>query len=112
MSDGEMAVCRVAKRVNGSFLVEDCNLSLEYFLVKLTRESQHGTFQLLKSLIRHNHQMPHQAALSLYNYLIGYIMFNARNPRDMGEEMIDCHVSAVDGGVTIQKADKLTYSYM
>ena len=112
VSDGEMAVCRVAKRVNGSFLVEDCNLSLEYFLVKLTRESQHGTFQLLKSLIRHNHQMPHQAALSLYNYLIGYIMFNARNPRDMGEEMIDCHVSAVDGGVTIQKADKLTYSYM
>ena len=34
-----------------------------------------------------------QAAFSLYNYLIGYIMFYVRSPRDQGENMIGSALS-------------------
>ena len=55
---------------------------------KLTRESQVDMFQIIKGLIRFIPKLPQQAAFTLYNYIIGYIMFYVRNPRDRGEELI------------------------
>ena len=50
-------------------------------------------FQIIRNLIRFIPQLPHQAAFSLYNYLIGYIMFYVRTPRDQGEILIGSALS-------------------
>ena len=84
-----------ALQVIWSFLVEDSNLFLKYFMEKLTRDNQEEMFQIIRSLIRFIPQLPHQAAFSLYNYLIGYIMFYFRSPRDRGEEMIGSALSLI-----------------
>ena len=77
-----LAVYQVAYQVIQSFLVEDSNLFLKYFMEKLTRERQDEMFQVVRSLVRFMAHLPNQAAFSLYNYLIGYIMFYVRTPRD------------------------------
>ena len=77
-----LAVYQVAYQVIWSFLVEDSNLFLKYFMEKLTRERQDEMFQVVRSLVRFMAHLPNQAAFSLYNYLIGYIMFYVRTPRD------------------------------
>ena len=84
-----------ALQVIWSFLVEDSNLFLKYFMEKLTRDNQEEMFQIIRSLIRFIPQLPNQAAFSLYNYLIGYIMFYVRVPRDQGEEMIGSALSLI-----------------
>lgn len=45
------------------------------------------------SLNRFIPQLPHQAAFCLYNYLIGYIMFYVRTPREQGEVLIGSAMS-------------------
>ena len=65
------AVYQTAHQVIWSFLVEDSNLFLKYFMEKLTRENQEEMFQIIRNLIRFIPQLPHQAAFCLYNYLIG-----------------------------------------
>ena len=80
-ADG-IAVYQVAYQVIWSFLVEDSNLFLKYFMEKLTRDKQEEMFQIIRSLVRFLALLPHQAAFSLYNYLIGYIMFYVRTPRE------------------------------
>ena len=91
-SDG-IAVYQVAHQIIWDFLCEDSNLFLKYFMEKLTRDSQEEMFQIIRNLIRFIPQLPHQAAFSLYNYLIGYIMFYVRSPRDQGENMIGSALS-------------------
>ncbi|XP_023345788.1 protein unc-80 homolog [Eurytemora carolleeae] len=91
-TDG-IAVYEVAYQIIWSFLVEDCNLFLKYFMEKLTRNGQEETFQIIRSLIRFIPKLPQQAAFSLYNYLIGYIMFFVRTPRENGEDMIGSALS-------------------
>ena len=71
-----------------SCLVEDSNLFLKYFMEKLTREDPASTFQILRSLIRFIPKLPQQAAFALYNYIIGYIMFYVRHPKEKGQELI------------------------
>lgn len=46
------------------------------------------TFQVLRALIRFIPKLPAQAAFSLYNYIIGYIMFYVRHPKEKGQELI------------------------
>ena len=46
------AVYQVAYQVIWSFLVEDSNLFLKYFMEKLTRENQEEMFQIIRNLIR------------------------------------------------------------
>ena len=87
------AVYEVAYQVVWQCLVEDSNLFLKFFMEKLTRENQDDMFQIIRNLIRFIPQLPHQAAFSLYNYLIGYIMFYVRTPRDQGEILIGSALS-------------------
>ena len=91
-ADG-VSVYQVAYQVIWTFLTEDSNLFLKFFMEKLTRENQDDMFQIIRNLIRFIPQLPHQAAFSLYNYLIGYIMFYVRTPRDQGEILIGSALS-------------------
>ena len=91
-ADG-VSVYQVAYQVIWTFLTEDSNLFLKFFMEKLTRENQEDMFQIIRNLIRFIPQLPHQAAFSLYNYLIGYIMFYVRTPRDQGEILIGSALS-------------------
>ena len=52
---------------------------------QLTRDKSIETFQIVRKLIRFIPKLPQQAAFSLYNYIIGYIMFYVRHPREKGE---------------------------
>ena len=69
-------------------LVEDSNLFLKFFMEKLTRDNPPETFQVLRALIRFIPKLPQQAAFSLYNYIIGYIMFYVRHPREKGQDLV------------------------
>ena len=62
---------------------------------KLTRGNQEEMFQIIRSLIRFIPQLPQQAAFTLYNYLIGFIMFYVRTPKDYGENMIGSALSLI-----------------
>ena len=91
-ADG-IAVYQVAQQVIWSFLIEDSNLFLKYFMEKLTRDRQDEMFQIIRSLVRFMDPLPHQAAFSLYNYLIGFIMFHVRTPRDQGDRLVGAAIS-------------------
>ena len=82
------AVYEVAYQVVWQCLVEDSNLFLKFFMEKLTRDNPPETFQVLRALIRFIPKLPQQAAFSLYNYIIGYIMFYVRHPREKGQELV------------------------
>ena len=43
---------------------------------------------MLRALIRFIPKLPQQAAFSLYNYIIGYIMFYVRHPREKGQDLV------------------------
>ena len=45
-------------------------------------------FQIIRTLIRFIPKLPQQAAFCLYNYIIGYIMFYVRHPKEKGQELI------------------------
>ncbi|XP_064455968.1 protein unc-80 homolog isoform X2 [Ornithodoros turicata] len=83
-----IAVYEVAYRVVWLCLVEDTALFLRYFLERLTREKQETVIQILRRLLRFVPRLPAQAAHTLYNYLIGYIMFYIRAPVEGGTELI------------------------
>jgi hypothetical protein len=68
--------------------VEDSNLFFKYFMEQLTRESAVSVFQTIRSLIRFIPKLPQQAAFALYNYIIGFIMFYVRHPKEKGQELI------------------------
>ena len=86
-ADG-VSVYQVAYQVIWTFLTEDSNLFLKFFMEKLTRDNPPETFQVLRALIRFIPKLPQQAAFSLYNYIIGYIMFYVRHPREKGQELV------------------------
>ena len=46
------------------------------------------TIQIIRTLIRFIPKLPQQAAFCLYNYIIGYIMFYVRHPKEKGQELI------------------------
>ena len=44
--------------------------------------------QIIRKLIRFIPKLPQQAAFCLYNYIIGYIMFYVRHPKEKCQELI------------------------
>ncbi|GFO03526.1 unc-80-like protein, partial [Plakobranchus ocellatus] len=87
-SDG-VSVAEVAYKVIWDCIVDDPILFLRHFLEKLTnRDRQEELMFLLRKLILYFPQMPAQAAHSLFNYLIGYIMFYVRTPCEAGQDAI------------------------
>ncbi len=69
-------------------MVEDSNLFLKFFMEQLTRDNAVQTFQIIRKLIRFIPKLPQQAAFALYNYIIGYIMFYVRHPKEKGDELV------------------------
>lgn len=82
------AVYEVAYKVVWHCLVEDSALFLRHFLERLTREKPLVIFQILRRLIRFMPRLPAQAAYTLYNYLIGFVMFYVRAPVEGSQELI------------------------
>ncbi|CAB0018274.1 unnamed protein product, partial [Nesidiocoris tenuis] len=74
-------------------LVEDSALFLRYILERLTRDNQELMFKVLRHLIRFVPKLPQQAAFTLYNYIIGYVMFYVRSPHEEGQKLIGAALS-------------------
>ena len=69
-------------------MVEDSSLFLKFFMEQLTRGNAVKIFQIMRSLIRFIPKLPQQAAFVLYNYIIGYIMFYVRHPKEKSQDLI------------------------
>lgn len=82
------AVYEIAGKVIWSCLVEDPALFLRYFFERLTRQNQSTIFQVLRRLIRFMPRLPPQAAYTLYNYLIGFIIYYIRCPVESSQKLI------------------------
>lgn len=82
------AVYEIANKVIWSCLVEDPALFLRYFFERLTRQNQSTIFQVLRRLIRFMPRLPPQAAYTLYNYLIGFIIYYIRCPVESSQKLI------------------------
>ncbi|XP_039288610.1 protein unc-80 homolog isoform X7 [Nilaparvata lugens] len=87
------AVYEVAYKVIWTCLVEDSALFLRYVLERLTREKQDIMFKILRHLIRFVPRLPQQAAFTLYNYIIGYVMFYVRSPQEGSQQLIGSALS-------------------
>ncbi|KAL5011899.1 hypothetical protein ScPMuIL_010450 [Solemya velum] len=89
VSGDGIAVSEVAGKIIWNCLVEDPILFLRHFLEKLTnKDRQEEMMFLLRKLILFYKQLPAQMAHSLFNYLIGYVMFYVRSPCAGGHESI------------------------
>lgn len=82
------AVYEIANKVIWSCLVDDPSLFLRHFFERLTRQNQNTIFQVLRRLIRFMPRLPPQAAYTLYNYLIGFIIFYIRSPVESSQKLI------------------------
>lgn len=90
-----VAVCGLANEVLYSCLVEDTALFLRHVLEKMTREKQDEMFAILRRLLRFVPYLPQQAAFTIHNYLIGYIMFYVRSPMEGSQELVANAMSLV-----------------
>lgn len=89
VSDDGVAVCEVAEKIIWNCLVEDPILFMRHFLEKLTHKDKHEELLfLLRKLVFFFRELPSQMAHSLFNYLIGYVMFYVRTPQTYGQEAI------------------------
>ncbi|KAL1123884.1 hypothetical protein AAG570_001654, partial [Ranatra chinensis] len=93
VSQDGCAVYEVAYQVIWNCLVEDSALFLRYVLERLTRDNQELMFKVLRHLIRFVPRLPQQAAFTLYNYIIGYVMFYVRSPHEEGQQLIGAALS-------------------
>ncbi|KAG9510770.1 Protein unc-80-like protein, partial [Fragariocoptes setiger] len=82
------AIYEVASKVIWYCLVEDPALFLRHFFERLTRQNQSTIFQVLRRLIRFMPRLPAQAAYTLYNYLIGFVIFYIRCPVENSQRLI------------------------
>lgn len=82
------AVYEVAYKVIWHCLVEDTTLFLRHFFEKLTRDNPKDVFKILRRLIRFMPRLPAQTAYTLYNYLIGFVMYNVRVPSENSQQLI------------------------
>lgn len=82
------AVYEVAYKVIWHCLVEDTTLFLRHFFEKLTKENPKDVFKILRRLIRFMPRLPAQTAYTLYNYLIGFVMYNVRVPGENSQQLI------------------------
>ncbi|KAL4233067.1 Protein unc-80 [Mactra antiquata] len=89
VSDDGVAVSEVAEKIIWNCLVEDPVLFMRHFLEKLTHKDKHEELLfLLRKLVMYFRDLPSQMAHSLFNYLIGYVMFYVRTPQTYGQEAI------------------------
>ena len=88
VDDDGSSVYEVAYKVIWHCLVEDPALFLRNLLEKLTKGKHSMIFQILRRLIRFMPRLPAQAAYTLYNYLIGFVMFHVRAPVEGSQEII------------------------
>lgn len=88
VDDDGSSVYEVAYKVIWHCLVEDPALFLRNLLEKLTKGKHSMIFQILRRLIRFMPKLPAQAAYTLYNYLIGFVMFHVRAPVEGSQEII------------------------
>ncbi|KAH9417878.1 Protein unc-80, partial [Dermatophagoides pteronyssinus] len=86
-TDGQ-AVYDVAYKTIWHCLSEDSALFLRNLLEKLTREKKNVVIQTIRRLIRFVPRLPAQAAFTLYNYLIGFIMYHVRTPTEDSQSII------------------------
>ncbi|XP_018896454.1 protein unc-80 homolog isoform X1 [Bemisia tabaci] len=97
VSQDGVAVYEITYEVIWNCLVDDCGLFLRYILERLTRERSEleAMFKILRHLIRFVPKLPQQAAFSLYNYIIGYVMYYVRSPHEDGQKMIGAALSVL-----------------
>ncbi|XP_052808844.1 protein unc-80-like isoform X2 [Mya arenaria] len=89
VSDDGIAVREVAEKIIWSCLVEDPVLFMRHFLEKITHKEKHEELLfILRKLLFYFKDLPTQMAHSLFNYLIGYVMFYVRTPQTYGQEAI------------------------
>ncbi|XP_071097692.1 protein unc-80 homolog [Haliotis cracherodii] len=89
VNEDGISVTEVASKVIWDCIVEDPVLFLRHFLEKLThKDRQEELMFLLRKLVLYIRQLPAQTAHSLFNYLIGYVMFYVRSPCEGGQEAI------------------------
>ncbi|XP_052063828.1 protein unc-80 homolog [Mytilus californianus] len=97
LDDGDVnsegiSVSEVSEKVIWNALVDDPVLFLRHFLEKLTVKDKLDKVEellfLLRKLILHFQDLPAQMAHSLFNYLIGYVMFYVRSPCAGSQEAI------------------------
>lgn len=93
VDDDGSSVYEVAYKVIWHCLVEDPALFLRNLLEKLTKGKHSMIFQILRRLIRFMPKLPAQAAYTLYNYLIGFVMFHVRAPVEGSQEIISSVLS-------------------
>ncbi|KAL3872189.1 hypothetical protein ACJMK2_040132 [Sinanodonta woodiana] len=94
LDDGDVnldgiAVSEVAGKVIWNCMIEEPVLFLRYFLEKLThKDKQEELLFLLRKMLIYYRELPSQMAHSLFNYLIGFVMFYVRTPQSAGNEAI------------------------
>ena len=88
LEDVKFDVPDPGRQVIWKCLVEDSALFLRHFLEKLTRERQEVMLQYLRRLIHTFPMLPGQTAFALYNYLVGYIMFQIRSNSEFATQNI------------------------
>ncbi|XP_014671826.1 PREDICTED: protein unc-80 homolog [Priapulus caudatus] len=94
VNDDGVAVSEVAFKVIWSCLVEDPALFFRHFLEKMTnRERLPELIMLLHKLMTHVQELPGHAAHTLFNYMLGFIMFHVRAPVEGSQEAIAISLS-------------------
>ncbi|XP_071508730.1 protein unc-80 homolog, partial [Diadema antillarum] len=94
LDDGEVnlegvSVGEVAHKIMWTCLVEEPALILRYILEKITaKDKQEELILLMKKLFSHTDEIPAQAAHTLFNYLIGFIIYHCRAPHEGANEAI------------------------
>ncbi|KAL8568215.1 hypothetical protein ACOMHN_027738 [Nucella lapillus] len=87
-TDG-VSVSEVANKIIWDCIVDDPILFLRHFLEKLTnKERQEELTFLLRKLVVYFRQLPAQTAHSIFNYLVGFVMFYVRSPCEGFQEAI------------------------
>ena len=82
------AVYETAHKIIWQCLIEEPALFLRNLLERLTREKKSTIIQTMRRLVRFLPRLPSQAAFTLYNYLIGFIMHQVRTPYEDSQEII------------------------
>ncbi|XP_064639472.1 protein unc-80 homolog [Lineus longissimus] len=84
-----ISVSEVAEKIIWWCLVEDPPLFFRHFLEKLTKkESQDELFFVLRRLMIRMPTLPAQTAHTIFNYIIGFVMFYVRSPCEGSQEAI------------------------
>lgn len=82
------AVHEIAQRVIWNCLTEDPTLFLRTLFERIAKDKKMIIIQTMRHLVRFMPRLPPQAAHTMYNYLIGFIMHHVRSPTEDSQEII------------------------